>query len=46
MCFAAINKMDLVGYREDVYLRLQADFLALAKHLNIPRCAVRTDQCT
>jgi bifunctional enzyme CysN/CysC/sulfate adenylyltransferase subunit 1 len=33
---AAINKMDLVGYREDVYLRLQADFLALARHLHIP----------
>src|SRR5271154_7129313 len=33
---AAINKMDLVGYREDLYLQLQADFLALAKHLHIP----------
>ena len=33
---AAINKMDLVGYREDIYSRLQADFLALAKHLHIP----------
>src|SRR5271170_3783729 len=33
---AAINKMDLVGYREDVYLRLRADFLALAEQLNIP----------
>jgi len=33
---AAINKMDLVGHREDVYLRLQADFLALARHLHIP----------
>jgi sulfate adenylyltransferase large subunit len=33
---AAINKMDLVGYREEVYLRLQADFLALAAQLNIP----------
>src|ERR1700693_4517156 len=32
----AINKMDLVGYREDVYLRLQADFLALAEQLHIP----------
>jgi sulfate adenylyltransferase large subunit len=32
---AAINKMDLVGYREEVYLRLRADFLALAKQLNI-----------
>jgi sulfate adenylyltransferase subunit 1 len=37
---AAINKMDLVGYREDVYLRLQADFLALARHLDI-----RAAQC-
>jgi bifunctional enzyme CysN/CysC/sulfate adenylyltransferase subunit 1 len=33
---AAINKMDLVGHREDIYLRLQADFLALARHLDIP----------
>jgi sulfate adenylyltransferase subunit 1 len=33
---AAINKMDLAGYREEVYLRLQADFLALAVRLNIP----------
>jgi sulfate adenylyltransferase subunit 1 len=32
----AINKMDLVGHREDIYLRLQADFLALARHLDIP----------
>ncbi len=32
---AAINKMDLVDYREDVYLRLEADFLALAEQLNI-----------
>jgi bifunctional enzyme CysN/CysC/sulfate adenylyltransferase subunit 1 len=32
---AAINKMDLVGYREEVYLHLRADFLALAKQLNI-----------
>ncbi len=37
---AAINKMDLVGYREDVYLQLQADFLALARHLDI-----RAAQC-
>src|SRR5437667_11362001 len=29
---AAINKMDLVGYREDVFIRLQRDFLALAAH--------------
>ena len=33
---AAINKMDLVEYREDVFLRLQADFLALAGQLKIP----------
>src|SRR5450631_1617769 len=33
---AAINKMDLVDYREDVFLRLQADFLALADQLKIP----------
>src|SRR5450432_1455381 len=32
----AVNKMDLVDYREDVFLRLQADFLALADHLKIP----------
>src|ERR1700747_2814710 len=33
---AAINKMDLVGYREDVFTRLQSDFLALAAQLGIP----------
>jgi sulfate adenylyltransferase subunit 1 len=33
---AAINKMDLVEYREDVFLRLQADFVALAEQLKIP----------
>src|SRR5213082_3221384 len=27
---AAINKMDLAGYSEDVFLRLQRDFLSLA----------------
>ena len=32
---AAINKMDLVEYREDVFLRLQEDFLALAQRLGI-----------
>ena len=37
---AAINKMDLAGYREDIYLRVQADFLALARHLDI-----RVAQC-
>jgi sulfate adenylyltransferase subunit 1 len=34
---AAINKMDLVGYKEDVFLRLQEDFLALADRLKIRR---------
>jgi sulfate adenylyltransferase large subunit len=33
---AAINKMDLAGYREDVFIRLQRDFLALAAQLGIP----------
>lgn len=33
---AAINKMDLADYREDVFLRLQEDFLALASQLSIP----------
>jgi sulfate adenylyltransferase subunit 1 len=33
---AAINKMDLVQYREDVFLRLRDDFLALAEQLKIP----------
>jgi sulfate adenylyltransferase large subunit len=32
---AAINKMDLVGYQEDVFVRLQEDFLALADRLKI-----------
>jgi bifunctional enzyme CysN/CysC/sulfate adenylyltransferase subunit 1 len=32
----AINKMDLVNYREDVFLRLQKDFDALAKQLAVP----------
>src|SRR6266568_413863 len=32
---AAINKMDLANYSEDVFLRLQRDFLALASHLGI-----------
>jgi sulfate adenylyltransferase subunit 1 len=31
----AINKMDLVGYQEEVFLRLQDDFLALAERLKI-----------
>jgi len=33
---AAINKMDLVDYREEVFLRLQQDFLALASQMRIP----------
>jgi sulfate adenylyltransferase large subunit len=32
---AAVNKMDLVEYREDVFLTLQDDFLALAAQLGI-----------
>src|SRR5271168_4981198 len=32
---AAINKMDLVGYREEDFRRLEEDFLALAKRLGI-----------
>jgi bifunctional enzyme CysN/CysC/sulfate adenylyltransferase subunit 1 len=32
---AAINKMDLVGYREQRFLRLEQDFLALAERLRI-----------
>src|ERR1700737_2704699 len=32
---AAINKMDLVGYQEEVFLTLQHDFLALAQRLKI-----------
>ena len=32
----AINKMDLVEYSEDVFLRLQKDFDALAKQLAVP----------
>jgi sulfate adenylyltransferase subunit 1 len=33
---AAINKMDLVGYREEMFVQLQRDFLALAGQLKIP----------
>jgi sulfate adenylyltransferase large subunit len=33
---AAVNKMDLVDYREDVFLRLQKEFFALAEQLGIP----------
>ncbi len=32
---AAVNKMDLVGYREDVFLELQSEFLALAERLGV-----------
>src|ERR1700738_1795350 len=34
---AAINKMDLVGYKEDVFLQLEQDFLELAGQLGIAR---------
>jgi sulfate adenylyltransferase large subunit len=33
---AAVNKMDLVDYREDVFLQLQSEFFALAAQLGIP----------
>ncbi len=33
---AAINKMDLAGYREAVFLRLEQDFHSLAAQLGIP----------
>jgi sulfate adenylyltransferase subunit 1 len=33
---AAVNKMDLVEFREDAFLRLQSDFSELAKALGIP----------
>jgi len=32
----AINKMDLVDYSEDIYLKLEKDFEALAKQLAVP----------
>ncbi len=32
---AAVNKMDLVDYREDIFLQLQEDFVALAAQLDI-----------
>jgi sulfate adenylyltransferase large subunit len=32
---AAINKMDLAGYSEEIFLQLEQDFLALAKRLGI-----------
>jgi len=34
---AAVNKMDLVGYREDAFLQLEQDFLKLAAQLGIAR---------
>ncbi len=33
---AAVNKMDLVDYREDVFLNVERDFLQLAAQLGIP----------
>lgn len=33
---AAINKMDLVDYREDIFLQLEEKFLGLAAELEIP----------
>jgi sulfate adenylyltransferase subunit 1 len=32
---AAINKMDLAGYREDVFLRVEREFLELARSLRV-----------
>jgi sulfate adenylyltransferase large subunit len=32
---AAVNKMDLVDYREDIFLQLQSDFFVLAAQLGI-----------
>jgi sulfate adenylyltransferase subunit 1 len=38
---AAVNKMDLLGYREDSFLELQESFLALSAQLGIPNvCCV------
>ena len=34
---AAINKMDLVDYREDVFLKVERDFLILSEQLEIGR---------
>jgi sulfate adenylyltransferase large subunit len=34
---AAVNKMDLVNYQEDVFLQLEQDFLKLAAQLGIAR---------
>jgi sulfate adenylyltransferase large subunit len=33
---AAVNKMDLVGYSEETFIRLEQDFLKLARELRIP----------
>jgi sulfate adenylyltransferase subunit 1 len=33
---AAINKMDLVDFQEDVFRRFESDFRALAGHLQVP----------
>jgi bifunctional enzyme CysN/CysC/sulfate adenylyltransferase subunit 1 len=33
---AAVNKMDLVEYSEEVFQRIRADFIALAAQLNLP----------
>ncbi len=33
---AAVNKIDLVDYRENIFLQLQSDFFALAAQLGIP----------
>jgi sulfate adenylyltransferase subunit 1 len=33
---AAINKMDLVDYSEEIFLRIKQDFLALAAQLGVP----------
>jgi bifunctional enzyme CysN/CysC/sulfate adenylyltransferase subunit 1 len=37
---AAINKMDLAGYREDAFLNVEREFLELARSLRVPhaRC--------
>lgn len=45
----AVNKMDLVGYSETIFLRLQEDFLSLVESLNfsliqcVPVCALEGD---
>ena len=33
---AAVNKMDLLGFQENVFLRLKAEFASLAQQLGIP----------